>query len=73
MAARKAAAEDPRVKLLTQMAVGLQAFAADDYELAAVALASAVPKMSATLGVAAMRRTNSSSASRTSAGRELRP
>jgi hypothetical protein len=41
------ATEDPRVKLLTQIAVGLQAFAADDYELAAVALASAVPKMSA--------------------------
>jgi hypothetical protein len=43
------AAEDPRGKLLTQMGVGLQAFAAEDYELSAVALASVVPKVS-TLG-----------------------
>jgi hypothetical protein len=39
--------EDPRAKLLAQMGVGLQAFAAEDYELSAVVLAAAAPKVSA--------------------------
>jgi hypothetical protein len=38
--------EDPRAKLLAQMGVGLRSFAAADYELAAVVLATAVPKLS---------------------------
>ena len=38
--------EDPRAKLLAQMGVGLRAFAADDYELASVVLATAAPKVS---------------------------
>jgi hypothetical protein len=37
---------DSRAKLLTQMGVGLRALAAKDYELSAVVLASAVPKVS---------------------------
>ena len=38
--------EDPRAKLLAQMGVGLRAFAADDYDLSAVVLAAAVPRLS---------------------------
>jgi len=38
---------DHRAKLLTQMGVGLRALAAEDYELSALVLASAVPKVSA--------------------------
>ena len=40
------ATKDPRAKLLAQMGVGLRALAAEDYELAAVVLAAAVPKVS---------------------------
>jgi len=40
------ATEDPRAKLLAQMGVGLRAFAADDYDLSAVVLAAAVPRLS---------------------------
>ena len=43
----RCATEDPRAKLLTQMGVGLRAFAADDHELSAVVLAAAAPKVSA--------------------------
>jgi hypothetical protein len=45
----RSATEDPRAKLLDQMGIGLRAFAAEDYELAAMLLSSAAPKMS-TLG-----------------------
>jgi hypothetical protein len=38
--------DDPGAKLLAQMGVGLRAFAADDYELASVVLATAAPKVS---------------------------
>jgi hypothetical protein len=41
------ATKDPRAKLLVQMGVGLRALAAEDYELSAVVLAAAVPKVSA--------------------------
>ena len=40
------ATEDPRAKLLAQMGVGLRAFAAGDYELSALVLATAVPRVS---------------------------
>jgi hypothetical protein len=40
------ATEDPRAKLLTQMGVGLRAFAAGDDELSALVLATAVPRVS---------------------------
>ena len=38
--------KDPQANLLVQMGIGLRAFAADDYELASVVLAAAVPKVS---------------------------
>jgi hypothetical protein len=38
--------DDPRAKILAQMGVGLRAFAASDYDLSAVVLAAAVPKVS---------------------------
>jgi hypothetical protein len=38
--------QDARATLLAQMGVGLRAFAAEDYELSAVVLAAAVPKVS---------------------------
>jgi hypothetical protein len=38
--------QDRQMKLLAQMGVGLRAFAAEDYELASVVLAAAVPKVS---------------------------
>jgi len=40
------ATEDPRAKLLAQMGVGLRAFSAGDYELSALVLATAVPRVS---------------------------
>jgi hypothetical protein len=36
----------PQAKLLAQMGIGLRAFAAEDYELASVVLAAAVPQVS---------------------------
>jgi len=39
-------AKDPRARLLAQMGEGLRAFAAGDYELSTVVLATAVPKLS---------------------------
>jgi len=42
----KQVTQNPRAGLLAQMGLGFRAFAADDYELSAVALASAVPRVS---------------------------
>lgn len=42
----KPATDDPQTKLLAQMGVGLRAFAARDFEIAAAVLATAVPNVS---------------------------
>jgi hypothetical protein len=42
----KPATDDPQARLLAQMGVGLRAFAARDFEIAAAVLATAVPKVS---------------------------